>query len=227
MKWYNRYPFSLLDSVSLASKGADYGIYGDEPVTSSSSGRAFGAEFYYRDKILDFLSIIVSYTFVRSEFEDYNDQFIPSSWDNRHILNMSVSSQLKRNWNIGMKWRFVGGAPYTPYDYERSSLIEAWDARGQGYLDYSLFNTQRLASFQQLDLRIDKEYFFAKWSLNFYLDIQNLYNYKSKNPDVLVLQRDENGEPVIDPNDPSRYVLKYLPSESGTILPTVGVIVEF
>jgi len=226
MKWYDHYPFSVIDSVSIASKGADYGIYGDEPATSTSSGRAFGAELYFRDRISDFLNIIVSYTFVRSEFDDKNGNLIPSAWDNRHILNLSAAADLGKNWFVGIKWRFVGGAPYTPYDYERSSLIEAWDARGQGYPDYDLFNTRRLTSFNQLDLRIDKEYFFKKWSLNLYVDIQNLFNFKYKAPDVLVLQRDEAGNPVIDPNDPARYLLKYLPSESGTILPTLGVIVE-
>jgi hypothetical protein len=176
---------------------------------------------------MDILSIILSYTYVRSEFEDKSGRLIPSSWDNRHILNLSVASQLKRNWNVGMKWRFVGGGPYTPYDYDRSSITEAWNARGQGYPDYSLFNTKRLDDFQQLDLRIDKEYFFKKWSLNFYVDIQNVYNFKSNEPDALVLQRNEAGEPVIDPDDPSRYMLKYIPMESGTVLPTIGIIAEF
>jgi hypothetical protein len=226
MKWYDKYPFSLNDSVSLASKGADYGVYGDEPVVSTSSGRAYGAELYYRDRVMDFLNIILSYTFVRSEFSDKSGKLIPSAWDNRHILNLTMASELRSNWNIGMKWRFVGGGPYTPYDYSRSSIIDAWDARGQGYPDYSLYNTRRLSAFHQLDIRIDKEYFFNKWSLNLYLDIQNLYNFKSKDPDVLVLQKDDNGNPVVNPEDPSRYVLKYLPMETGTILPTLGIILE-
>jgi outer membrane receptor for ferrienterochelin and colicin len=226
-KGYDHYPFSLNDSVSLASKGADYGVYGDEPVVSTSSGRAFGLELYYRDKIKDFLNVILSYTFVRSEFEDKMGKLIPSAWDNRHILNLTASAEFSKNWNVGAKWRFVGGAPYTPYDIARSSLKTAWDARGQGYPDFTRFNSQRLNSFQELDLRVDKEYFFKKWSLNLYFDVQNAYNFKSKDPDVLVLQRDANGLPLTDPMDPSRYSLKYLPSESGTVLPTIGIIVEF
>lgn len=226
LKFYDHYPFSLKDSVSLASKGADYGVYGDEEVVSTSKGRAFGAELYYRDRFMDKVSVILSYTFVRSEFDDKKGELIPSAWDNRQILNISAIADLGKKWNIGAKWRFVGGAPYTPYDYSRSSLIEAWDARGQGYPDYNLYNTGRLANFHQLDLRIDKEYFFKKWSLNVYFDIQNAYNFKSKDPDVLVVQRDVNGVPITDPNDPSRYLLKYLPSESGTVLPTLGIIFE-
>ncbi len=227
LKWYNRYPFSLNDSVSLASKGADYGVYGDEPVVSNSSGRAFGAELYYRDRLMDRLNLILSYTFVRSEFEDKTGKLIPSAWDNRHILNLTASTEFGKNWNAGARWRFVGGGPYTPYDYNRSSLIDAWDARGQGYPDYTLYNTKRLANFQQLDIRVDKEWFFKNWSLNLYFDIQNAYNFKAQDPDVLVLVRNDKGTPVIDENDPSRYKLKYLPSESGTVLPTLGIIVEF
>lgn len=226
VKMYDNYPFSVEDSVSLASKGADYGIYGDEPAVSTSAGRALGAELYYRDKFMDKVNVVLSYTFVRSEFEDKRGDLIPSAWDNRHILNLTAGADLGRNWTIGGKWRFVGGAPYTPFDVERSSLIVAWDARGQGYPDYNLYNTERLANFHQLDIRIDKEYFFKKWSLNVYVDIQNAYGFKSKDPDVLVLQRNENGNPIIDPDNPNRYKLKYLPSESGTILPTLGIIIE-
>jgi outer membrane receptor for ferrienterochelin and colicin len=226
-KWYRNYPFSLNDSVSIASKGADYGVYGDEPVTSGSTGRAYGAEIYYRNIFFNRIQAIVSYTYVRSEFEDKNGRLIPSSWDNRHILNIILSTGLKRNWNVGAKWRFAGGAPYTPYDYNRSSLILAWDARNQGYPDFALYNSLRLRNFQQLDIRIDKEYFFNKWSLSLYVDIQNAYNFKAKEQDILVVQRDTNGNPLIDPDDPQRYLLKYLPGESGTILPSAGIIVEF
>ncbi len=226
IKWYSKYPFSVNDSVSLASKGADYGVYGDEEVVSSSKGRAYGAEIYYRDILFGRMNTILSYTYVRSEFSDKRNELIPSAWDNRHILNLTLSSQLEKNWNLGAKWRFVGGAPYTPYDYERSSIIEAYDANGQGYPDFSLYNTKRLEDFHQLDVRVDKEYFFKKWSLTCYLDIQNLYNFKSKEPDVLVQVKDSNGNPLIDPEDTNRYVLKYLPMESGTVLPTIGIILE-
>ncbi|MEI6062811.1 MAG: TonB-dependent receptor, partial [Bacteroidota bacterium] len=225
-KLYNYYPFSVNDSVSLASKGADFGVSGDEAVIPVSKGKAWGAELYYREKLSRMLDVTVSYTWVRSSFEDKHGDFIPSAWDNRNILNITAMATLKKNWDIGVKWRFVGGAPYTPYDESKSSLIQAWDVRGQGYLDYNSYNANRLDVFHQLDLRVDKEYYFKKWSLNVYLDIQNLYNFKAKQPDVLVQVRDVNGIPLIDPNDPTRYVLKYLPSVSGTVLPTIGIIVE-
>lgn len=223
-KIYKYYPFSLRDSVSLASKGADFGVSGSEAVIPVSNGRAWGAELYYREKLSRLFDVTISYTWVRSSFEDKQGEMIPSAWDNRNILNITALASLKKNWDFGAKFRFVGGAPYTPYDFDRSSLIEAWDAKGQGYLDYNRYNTERLQVFHQLDLRVDKQYYFKRWSLNLYLDIQNLYNFKAQQPDVLVQERDSNGQPMI--KDPLNYKLKYLPSESGTILPTIGIIVE-
>ncbi|MCF8235926.1 MAG: TonB-dependent receptor [Bacteroidales bacterium] len=229
-KYYRDYPFSVDDSVSIANKGGDFGTYGDEEVISVAEGRAYGFEVLARDKDFMGFNVILSYTFVRSEFQKLKGGYIPSKWDNRHILNLTVLKELKRNWDVGFKWRFVGGAPYTPYDLMESRKRPAWDARGRGYLDYERYNSLRLGNFQQLDVRVDKQYFFDKWSLILYLDIQNLYNFKAEQQDNLT-NLDENGIPVIiNPDDPypeQVYELRRIESESGTVLPTIGIIVEF
>jgi hypothetical protein len=226
-KNYGKYPFSVLDSVPLSSKSANYGTFGDEEVLSISDGRAYGLEILGRLKEFRNINMVLSYTFVRSEFKDTYGKMIPSSWDNKHLLNITATKKLKRNWDIGMKWRFVGGAPYTAYDLDKSSNKEAWDLQGRGYPDYSEFNKQRLKAFHQLDLRIDKQYFFEKWSLMLYADVQNVYNHKADQPSILVQQTDSEGNAMTNPEDQSKYLLKYLENESGTVLPTVGVIIEF
>ncbi len=227
LKLYSQYPFSVSDSISLANKGADFGTFGDEEVQSISKGRAYGAEFLYRKKISNDLNLIVSYTLVRSEFEDTDGNYVPSAWDNIHLLNATATKSFEKNWDVGAKWRFVGGAPYTPYDYEKSSLKAAWDARGRAYLDYSRFNSERLDPFHQLDIRIDKQYFYDNFSLMFYLDIQNVYNFKVENQGNLLRVVNDDGNPLTDPENADRYVLKNIRTESGTILPTVGIILEF
>lgn len=227
-KWYNNYPFSVSDSIALASKGADYGTFGDEEIVSESKGKAYGMEFLFQSKDLWGSNIILSYTLVRSMFEDNRHVFIPTSWDNRHILNVTATRELKRNWDIGLKWRYVGGAPYTPFDLERSSLASAWDARGRAYPDYSRFNQLRSGAFHQLDLRIDKQYFFRKWSFRWYIDIQNAYNFKSEEPDILLPAEDSNGVKIPPYGNPARYELTSIRSEgSGTVLPSIGIIVDF
>ncbi len=231
-KFYRNYPFSIRDSINLASKGGDFGTFGDEAVISLSKGRAYGFEVLARDKDLYGFNVILSYTFVRSEFQDKDGEYIPSAWDNKHILNLTVLKPLKKNWDIGAKWRFVGGAPFTPYDVMKSSIRPAWDVRNIPYLDYDRYNAERSGVFHQLDVRVDKQYFFDKWSLNLYIDIQNLYNFKLQQQNFLT-NLDENGNPNVDPAtanlpyEQQRYILRSLPNESGTVLPTLGIIVEF
>jgi len=226
-KRYTDYPFSVNDSVSLASKGAGYGVYGDEAVTSVSKGNAYGMEILGRLKEFKGINATITYTFVRSEFTDKKGVYIPSSWDNRHLLTITATRSLKKNWDLGLKWRYLGGAPYTPWDLERSAIKTAWDAQGIGYLDYSKFNKERLGAFHQLDIRVDKSWYYNKWSLMLYFDVQNAYNFKSDQQDYLVRAEDGNGTPLTDPNDPNKYLLKTLKNASGTVLPTLGIMIEF
>lgn len=230
-KRYDNYPFSVKDSISMASKGGDYGVFGDEEVTSSSWGRAYGVEALYRTRTNKKLNMIAAYTYVRSEFADYKNEYVASSWDSRHLFTLTLNQTLKRNWSIGMKWRYVGGLPFTPYDKEKSMLKEAWDLQNKQYLDYSRFNTQRLNDFHQLDVRVDKTYHLKNMTLGFYVDIQNLYNKKAEQPLELIQELDEAGQPIIEnidaPLSRQRYVLKELDLTSGTVLPTIGLLIEF
>jgi len=226
-KKYTDYPFSVNDSVSLASKGAGYGVYGDEAVTPTSKGNAYGLEVLGRIKEYKGINAVITYTFVRSEFTDKKGEYIPSSWDNRHLLTITGTRSFKKNWDLGFKWRYLGGTPYTPWDMERSAIKTAWDAQGTGYLDYSRFNMIRLKAFHQLDLRVDKSWYYNKWSLMLYFDIQNAYNFKADQQDYLVRVEDGTGKPVTDPNDPNKYLLKTISNNSGTVLPTLGIMIEF
>lgn len=225
-KLYSNYPFSVTDSISIASKGGDFGTFGDEEVVPTGKGRAYGFEVLMQEKEWKGINFILSYTFVRSEFLNGDGKYISSAWDNKHLLNITARKTFGKGWDVGFKWRFVGGTPYTPYDLEKSSLIAAWDASGRGYLDFSRFNSLRFKPFHQLDIRIDKSFFFKKWSLTLYTDVQNVYNFQSETQEFL-LNTDENGNILYDPNDPNRYQLRSIKSFSGTVLPSIGIIVEF
>lgn len=230
-KHYNNYPFSVRDSISLANKGGDFGVVGDEEVVSTGIGRAYGFEILGRSKEFGKYSFLASYTFVYSEFQNAAGDYIPSAWDQRHLFNVLFSRIFNKNWTLGVKWRYAGGSPYTPYNEALSSNVLAWSAQGRGYLDYSRFNSERLPGAHQFDIRVDKEYYLKRMTLNFYLDIQNLYNFQAVGQDFLVRETDANGNPVIlNPNAPveeQTYQLKYLKNTSGTVLPTIGIIVEF
>lgn len=225
-KNYGDYPFSVNDQISLANKGADYGVVGDEEVISVSKGRAYGAEFQARISSPKGYNLNLSYTLVRSEFQDGEGHYIVSSWDSKHILSLTGSVALKKHWQVGSRFRFVGGLPYTPYDMDRSSIIEAWDSKGGPYFDNTKLNSLRFNVFHQLDLRVDKAYFMKKMALKFYLDIQNIYNFKSQSEDIIVREEDPNGNFLTTDNG-TRYILRNVQNTSGTILPTIGIQVEF
>ena len=226
-KKYDQYPMSLVDSIPLASKGTDYGVLGNEAVSSTATGRAYGLELTGRWYNYKGLTFIASYTYVRSEFKDGRGsrKYIPSAWDNRHLFTFSGTYALPKNWDIGAKLRVVGGAPYTPYDVEKSSLVEAWDASGSLYYDYSRFNSERLKPFTQLDIRIDKTFYLKKFMLGAYIDIQNILNSKYKEQDVYI----KTGK-ILNPDAPldqQRYELKPVERRTGTLLPSIGLMIEF
>jgi outer membrane receptor for ferrienterochelin and colicin len=225
-KLYNNYPLSVTDGMSIAGKGTDYGQVGDEEIVSTGKGRAYGIEF--SGKLVDYkgLNSTITYTLFKSEFTGADGIYRPSNWDTRHMVNLLGSYNLPKNWNISMRWRFVGGAPYSPIDVDLSTNKDAWSVNNRPYIDYANYNTLRLKDSHQLDLRIDKEYYFKKMMLNFYLDVQNAYNFQSENPPIYT-NKDASGMIMNDPSDPEKQLLRQLDSFSGTVLPAIGVMIKF
>lgn len=225
-KRYNRIPLSLQDNIPLTCKGDNYGVVGNEALASTANGRAYGLETMFRWQASGKFNLVSSLTIYKSEYRNNSQaEYISSAWDNRFILNTSGTYNLPRRWSIGGKLSYIGGTPYTPYDEEKSSLVAAWDAKGQPYYDYSRYNTERLPNFAQLDLRVDKSFYFRRCMIGIYLDIQNITGNKLKQPDV-IMSTGIIENPSAPPAE-QRYRMKYLKQESGTILPTLGVTVEF
>lgn len=227
LKLIHHYPFIVSDSISLANLGSDYGVIGNTEVTSTSSGRSYGVELMLQQKLFKGLYGLITYTYVRSEFLDKNDKWVYSAWDNIQIINFTVGKTFKKNLEIGVKWRFSMGAPYTPYNISLSSEITNWNIYHQGIPDYSLLNTKRLPVNHELDIRVDKKLYYKKFSFDIYLDIQNLYNFKYTFPPILDVVRDTNNSILIDPTDAGKYQTTLLNNRSGNILPTIGVIFDF
>jgi len=225
-KLYDQYPFLLEDSISLANLGADFGVIGNAPVNSTSKGRSQGIEFLLQQKLYKGFYGILAYTFVRSEFEDKNQKMIASSWDNRHVVSLTGGKKFGKNWEIGVRWLFTGGSPYTPFDVQQTVRIENWNVRPYGVPNYDVLNSERISAYHQLDMRIDKKYFFKKWSLNVYFDVQNLYNHQTKFEENIDVVKDTNGNPVEDAGNPGYYIPKFIQNTSGQVLPTIGVIIE-
>lgn len=173
----------------------------------------------------DKINIIGSATLYRSRYRsDKDSRYIPSAWDNRFIINVSAVYDMPKNWSIGAKMSAIGGAPYTPYDENMSSVRTVWDANGKGVYDYSRYNTERLDPYAQLDVRIDKYFYFSKWTLSLYIDLENVTFSKIRQPDALI----STGK-ILAPEEDAleRYEMEELELWSGTLVPSIGVTAEF
>lgn len=225
-KQYDKIPFSIADGIPLACKGNDYGVIGNEALSSTAQGRAYDIEILMKWLIAKKLNLASSFTLFKSEYRNNKQsEYIASAWDNRYIFNMSGTYNFPHNWSLGMKISCIGGAPYTPYDVEKSSLVTAWNAQGRPYYDYTKYNTGRLPAFGQLDVRVDKTFYLKRCMLGFYIDLQNVTNSKFKQPDILM-----STGVIENPSAPmaeQRYKMKYITQKSGTLMPTLGITFEY
>lgn len=59
-----------------------------------------------------------------------------------------------------------------------------------------------------------------------YVDIQNAYAFKAQQPDYVVRAKDANGNYLLTDNG-LRYQLDRITSTAGTLLPTIGLMIQF
>jgi outer membrane receptor for ferrienterochelin and colicin len=230
-KNYANYPVSAFDGISLANQGTDFSILGNEKVIGNGKGRTYGFEVFFQQKLSKRIFATVSYTYVRSEFSGLSGIFFPSAWDSRHLISALGGYKFKKGWEVGVKYRYAGGAPYTPFDLTASQLN--YLTLGRGVPDYSHLNALRLRAFNQFDFRIDKKINFSRTTLDLYLDIQNatLSNNPSF-PEFTFKRTSDNstwettdGQAVRQ--DGSNAIPLLLTNDDALVVPTIGFILEF
>jgi hypothetical protein len=230
-KLYNNYPVSVRNGISIANQGADFGTIGNEAITSDGKGSAVGAEFFFQQKLYKNHFIVFSATYAVSKFSGKDGKLIPSAWDNRYLLSTTIGRKFKRGWEMGLKYRIAGGVPYTPFDLTASRLNYA--AFGEGVLDYTKINTERLKPFQQFDFRMDKKINFKRTTLDIYFDVTNALLTKNQNLPTYIFERDEKtfGFKTTDGKalapDGSNGIPKVVTDADLFVLPSLGFIFEF
>lgn len=233
-KLYDNYPFLLRNNISLANLGGDFGVVGNEPATSTSQGRTYGLEYLFQQRLYRGFYGILAYTFGYSQFKDLNNEYTASAWDSRHILNLTVGKQFKNNWEAGINIRMQSALPYTPADPD-ADLVQNWDRNNFAYPDYANINSLRGDAFGAMDIRVDKKWFFEKWSLNLYLDLQNIV-LSNASTQTLILDRpiDDEGNAIgsgviVNPDAPladQRYLLKAIEDSNTVTTPSIGIVIS-
>jgi hypothetical protein len=230
-KDYNNYPVSVRTGISLANQGADFTSVGNEAVSSVGKGRTYGVELFVQQKLIKKTFYAFSATVYRSEFSGSNGILLPSSWNFGYLISTTIGQKLGKGWELGLKYRLAGGAPFTPYDpiASRANYL----VTGVGTLDYTAINSQTLKPFQQGDIRIDKKINFKKTSLDLYMDVQNAARFTSEGIPNYTFKRnaDNTGFATTDGNavkaDGSNAIPVYLNNDNSTFVPTIGFIFEF
>ncbi|MCS6822427.1 MAG: TonB-dependent receptor [Microscillaceae bacterium] len=230
-KDYRNYPVSIRDGISLANQGGDFSPVGNEAVQTTGKGRAYGLEFYLQQKLTKNTFAVFSYTLVRSEFAGLNNIFIPSAWDNRHLISALYGRKFRRGWELGLRYRFAGGAPFTPFDLVASQRNYA--SLGVGILDFSRLNSQRLDAFNQLDVRIDKKWNFKNFTFDLFLDVVNFLRFPTPAFPQYTFQRTSDNTAFATTDglplaaDGSNAIPLILKNNDAIFVPSIGFIIEF
>lgn len=230
-KQYSQVPVSVRNGISLANLGTDFTLLGNEAIIASGKGRAYGVEFFTQKKLTKNFFGILSYTFYRSLYSGSNGKYVASSWDNQHLLSITCGYKFPRNWELGLKFRYQGGAPFTPFDETQSRLN--YLSQGVGTLNYQQLNSNRLTGFNSSDLRIDKKWNLRKITIDVFLDVTNWY--VAKNPAIPEYTFKRNaantafettdGLPVKP--DGSNAIPTRVKNDDAFVTPSIGIIFEF
>jgi TonB family protein len=139
---------------------------------NNGKGRAYGLETVIKHELTKKFTGWLAYTLMKSERMDSGtDYWRLFQYDQTHILTVIGTYQLPRNWQIGGRFRYVTGNPSTPVlNSAYNSSLDEFQAI------YSSKYSTRVASFHQLDVRLDKTWIYNKWIFTAYVDLQNVYN---------------------------------------------------
>lgn len=230
-KTYDNYPVSIRDGISLANQGGNFGAIGNEAVTSTGQGRSRGVEFFVQQKLTKNFFGVLSYTYFKSEFTGKDGKYIASAWDNRHLLSTQLGYKFKKGWELGLKWLYQGGSPYTPFDLVASQ--RNYLTTGVGTEDYTRLNSQRLKAFSRVDFRVDKKWNYKKLSIDLFFDFQNALLTANPAFPQYTFERlaDNSGFKTSDGQalklDGSNGIPLILSNEDSNFTPALGLVIEF
>lgn len=200
-KKYTHYPVSKIRPyLILANNGGfdNQNAFGLEPLTSDGKGNAKGFEIFLQKALTKNFYGSFSFSFSEVKYTALDGIERRSDYDNRYILNASFGYRIGKEWEISGKFRLAGGRPYTPINPLTGSE------------DYTEYNSLVLPAYHRLDLRAEKKWYFSKWTLTTYIDIQNIYNRKN----IYQYRWDMFKKEIVK-------------NENLGILPSIGVSAEF
>ena len=153
---------------------------------NQGEGFARGAEVLLRHRQGKRFFGFLSYAYSRSRRREHPDAPMHLySFDQTHVATLVGSYNLSPTWEIGVKWRYSTGNPYTPtIGFERREVPKTDAIYGEVIVVSNVpilgeVNSLRVPPFHRLDIRIKKSFIFNCWQMGVFLELFNVYNRKN------------------------------------------------
>lgn len=174
-KEYTSLPLTKEDpSLSVIDGGLTGNSFGNyNKLESKGKGYTRGIEVLVQKKLSEDIYGIVSGSYFKSRYSDYNGEWRDRVYDNKVIFSFIGGYKPSKDWEFSLRWTYAGGCPYTPFDQAKSREFRA------GIIDTRRLNAERYPDYHSLNIRIDKKFFFSSQNLDIYLSVWNTYNRKN------------------------------------------------
>jgi len=166
------------------------------------TGYARGVEFFLQKKVKRNLWGTASYSYSVSRAEDPRSPGLEYDWDfdYRHVLTLIAGyrrdfreagwfrTMRRSSWyklagwfpvlpadetELSLKWRYLGGRPYTPETYHPEWRRWTLDP-------CQPVNSARMRPYDRFDLHLQRRWYFGRLDLLAYFDLQNVFNSKNE-----------------------------------------------
>jgi hypothetical protein len=194
-------PQAVLSPSGFDDAGTDI-PFGLEPLESSGTGSAYGAEVFVQKKLgaspfYGQLSASVN----RTRFIAINGASTRGAFDTPVLANGVLGWRPNARWEVATRLRSASGLPFTPF-VEQGTLA--------GALDFTRYNSERVPLFFAADVRVDRRFLIRNRQFIAFLDLQNVTN------------RANSGPPQWNPR-----LRRAELNESVGLLPSIGLNFEF
>lgn len=171
-KRYSFYPVSVYDPYyNFINAGVEISPSFIDKAESKGKGYFQGIDFCVQRKNNEkgpYASLTVSLT--TSSFMAIAGREIPANFDYGKQLTFFGGWKFSGDFSVGIRFRYAGGRPYTPFDLEMSTLLR------EGYYQRFAYNTSRMPEYSRLDIRVDKTFSISDKSIVTYAEVINALN---------------------------------------------------
>jgi hypothetical protein len=170
--------FKDYSSLVLYNREKKYAL---DPDYINGTGASYGIETLFRYKY-SFLDLYVAYTIGWTSLTINNFTFSPR-YDRRHNLNVMNIARVTESFDLGFRWEFGSGYPFTQTVsfYDRLSLgdIGRTPFQGESGKPYSVLgekNVARLPAYHRLDIIATYKFSVGNVNGSLGMNITNVYN---------------------------------------------------